>query len=316
MPFGKDFLYNATKLLDVKSVDGDFEFVDGLVREALKLVGERRIGIINPNQSVDIYLHGSYANATNIYFPSTAEICVELKIPPYDYQISNDYYILHNLSYTAQMFRTDLRECIDVVLARNVRGATVKCGEGDKCITIPQHGNLKHAVEIMPAVSFRFNEGSSAHFDGVVVYDKSVGQEIATFPKIHQTNGQNKDIRTDGNFRKTVRLFKTLTAIAARENPNDEFLNFRERGYFIECLLFNVPDSIFKSVDMGEIFLKVINYLMHADITNFVCQNLVWHLFGTARELWRPSSATKFLRQLKTLYVGFDVGRTELAMGD
>jgi hypothetical protein len=114
---------------------------------------------------------------------------------------------------------------------------------------------------------------------------------------LHQANGDRKDKATNGNFKKMVRAFKTLYAMDKREfevAPNDV-----ARGYFIECLLYNVPDAMFLSHgNTRQTFLKVLNYLNNADLTNFVCQNLVWSLWGETNEFWTKEQARKYIRSV------------------
>jgi len=319
MPFGETLLYNASKLIEVKSIDRDFEYVHDLVKKAVAKISDLQ-------NEIDVYVHGSYANATNIFFPSNLEVCVELKLPKYEFKMTKDYFIKHNLEYGPREFREDLFDALCDVVDRVTRTNNVagqKCDLTEKCIIIPRHGNLKHAVEILPSVSFVLTEKSGTEFKGVMLYKDDgrpvkegvrPGMEIATFPKLHQRNGQIKDVRTDGNFKRMVRLFKTLKTIAMRENPNDLYLGAGARGYFIECLLFNVPDNLYKGGDLHDVFLRVINYLAHASLHDFACQNLVWHLFSTAEEFWNEKDAGVFIKSIRMMYNETPDTRTELVL--
>jgi len=309
MAFCEEFLFNASKLIDVKSIDVDFEYIQKLVKQALKTFTKT---------PVDVYVHGSYANHTNIFFPSNLEVCVELKIPQFEYDVTGEYYVTHELEYGPQQFRTDLYNALKEIIEKATSKPMVKepqhtCELSGKTIVIPKHGVLKHAVEILPCISFTLGDDEGAEFKGVLVYDSEEKADIATFPKLHQKNGQLKDIQTEGNFKRFVRLFKTLKAISVRENEDDELLKHSCRGYFIECLLYNVPDSLFKGKDQNEIFLKIINYLAHANLDNFTCQNHVWQLFGDAGELWKERDARNFISSIKVFYRECPSNRINLA---
>jgi len=67
-----------------------------------------------------------------------------------------------------------------------------------------------------------------------------------------------------------------------------------------------------EGAEIEAIFIKILNYLLHADIESFACQNLVWHLFGEAAEFWSYPEAYKFIRNIKKLYEDFPSSRTEL----
>jgi len=307
MPFAKEFIHNASKLVEVKSVEADLEIVKQLVTKALRNIAKINRAI--KTTAVDIYIHGSYANATNVYFPSNLEVCVELKITtPFEYKLTNEYYVTHDLDTTPKMFRDLLYDALQEITQPN-------CSKNNKCIVLQKFGKLRHMVEITPCVSFRYIEEDHPHIDGkgssfagVLLRDAGVNADIATFPKLHAKNGQTKDIRCSGNFKRMVRMFKTLNAIHTREVGTES-----ARGYFIECLLFNIPDQMYRGSDLDEIFLKVINYLTHADLGDSVCQNLVWHLFGNTPEFWDEDSAHRFIKMIKTMYTEFPANRTTLA---
>jgi len=299
MPFSKEFIINAAKLIEVKSVDSDFAIAKDYIMKAIKKIAKDIP--YSKESDIDIYIHGSYANVTNIFFPSNLEICVELKIPQHEYTLSNNYFVAHNMPFAPRDFRAALRDALSEIIDPN-------CTENDKCIIIPQFGKLRHTVEITPCFSFEYTEPEGARFKGVLLYDAAVGADIITFPKVHAKNGQTKDVKCEGNFKRMVRLFKSLNAVYARENETSA-----TRGYFIECLLFNVPDALFRGSSLDEIFIKILNYLLHANLDGYVCQNLIWQLFGSAREFWDINGAHKFIRQIKVLYKTFPSTRTMLA---
>ncbi|MCL2229266.1 MAG: hypothetical protein FWC00_05585 [Firmicutes bacterium] len=326
MSFHEKFIYNASKFVEVKSVEADFKYTKDLILKAISRITTIKI---NPSD-VDIYTHGSYPNDTNIFFPSNLEVCVELKVPEFEYQISREYYISHDLPYGPREFRDDLYEAMRQVTAENEARTQLKapeCTKYAKCIVLEKYKNLKHSVEILPCVSFKMVEINGIDqiqvgktFQGVLFFDESLVTAknqffhyIATFPKVHQRNGQLKDEKTAGNFKQMVRLFKTIKYIAMREGEYNDTLSFYTRGYFIECLLFNVPSAIYRGETQEQVFLKILNYLRHVNLRNFVCQNMVWYLFGEAKEFWNERDAEKLIKAIRIMYEETDPDRTTLA---
>ena len=299
MPFGNEFLQNATKAIDVKSIDTDVKFVEGIVKKAIKEMGKDA-------SAVDVYLHGSYANGVNTYFPSSVEICVELKTKPFQSTLTDEYWVEHELEYSPKQFFAEFLEAMNKVVNPTV------CETNNKCVIVPKHATLKHVVEITPCFSYTLTTENGAEFRGIILHDHKTGRDIASFPKLHKKNGETKDLKTGGNFKRMVRLFKTIRQINTRETAEEDLL-VPARGYFIECLLFNVPDRLFVGGDLHDVFLKIINFLIHADIHDFACQNLVWHLFSTANEFWREKEASKFITVVKVFYHTFDPERSYLA---
>ena len=336
MPFSLEFLQNASKEVVVSTVEKDLEIVKGYINKAIEKAA-KEMPYVRP-KNVEIYLHGSYANKTNIFFPSNLEVCVEIrktaeyepdkitvqtpnketgetpiKVEP-TYHLYNNYYVEHNLEFSPKDFRDLLFEKLGEVTDQ-------KCQIHDKVIVIPAFGKLKHIVEITPCFTFDYYDdipnmeggvelsAKAPMFKGVLLYDASVGADIITFPKLHAQNGNAKDLACKGNFKKFVRMFKTMNAIANREQESED----KERGYFIECLLFNVPNQIYSGKNLSDAFIKVINYLANCDMDGFVCQNLIWQLFGSAVEFWNLSRAEQFVKLIMDLYKTFPPKRTLLA---
>ena len=325
MPFSYELLKASAKEINVPSVGLDFEYAKELIYGALAVMSETNLHI-NPDE-LDIYVHGSYASNVNIYFPSNLEIVVELKrtlefdpeiVAQTGYQLFNNYFVNLGLDFGVAEFRAELFGALSAQLPSKV-------SESDKAIVVAPHKNLKHTLEITPAFSFRHVQHEHGRiYHGIVIHDAGVGADIVTFPKLHAFNGHGKDLATNKNFKSIVRMFKTLNAIGERE-----FDFPSTRGYFIQCLLFNVPSDMFvvrdrfllalieEGEDTGamlhQIFLKVVNYLTHANLENFQCQNTVWKLFGNAAEFWSFPAARAFIRNIKKLYSSFPESRVKLA---
>ena len=290
-----EFLFNASKLNDVKSIAADYALATALIKKAVAKVARRSNGRVK-EANVTTYMHGSYANVTNIWFPSNLEIAVELNVPAYEFKIENDYWVAHTLPYSPEQFRSDLHAALREV-------AKTELPLTNKTLLLLKNEKLHHTVEIMPCITFK---------TGVLLYDDASKRDIVTYPRVHRQNGDLKDMATHGNFKRMVRLFKTLAAIGAREYQNVPQLAHKTRGYFIECLLFNVPNQIFNGENLADVFTKVLNYLLHANFRDFVCQNRVWQLFGAAAEFWNERDAHAFVGGIKWLAKNFPENREKL----
>ena len=313
MSFGEEFLFNATKLADAKSIEGEFRYVGEILRQAVAVASRFTMGQI-PEKDVEIYLHGSYANATNTFFPSNIEVCVELHVPEYKHFLSEDYYVAHNLEYAPIDFRNHILRAVNEVM----RAHKVECTIDRHCVILPKHGFLKHTVEILPCFTVTMqNPDTAVDYNGVMYYDDRAGYDVATFPRVHQQNGQTKDVMCHGNFKRMVRLFKNLSIINYREFSEYAEMQMHARGYFIECLLFNVPNPLYLADNLHDVFRSVINYLNHANFQNYICQNMIWPLFANAGtgEFWKQKAAAQFVSVMRLLYENFDTTRAELVLG-
>jgi len=331
MPFAEEFLEIAAREIESKSVVTDFDRARVYIEEALERCAKVEPAISMEN--IDIYIHGSYANKSNIYFPSNLEIMVELttskRFSPEEVSLEGNYFVDVPLQFGPREFRKLFTETL-----REMMGD--KMSEHAKCLRLAGLEKIKHDVDITPAISFHFYQPEAAkdkrgstdnvvRTRGVLLYDASIERNIVSFPRLHAQNGFDKDQATGGNFKRMVRLFKTLHSLNVNEfslvPPNTA------SGYFIECLLYNAPDKLFSDASTknpvkggaetppsyNEIFNKLINYLLNVDMDEFMCQNKIWKLFGEAAEFWDEKRAEAFRNGVIRLYTLFPASRTFLA---
>jgi len=343
--FNETFLKAASAKFDLKSVKDDFEIARGYIVRALEKCADKAGLVFNPADA-KIYIHGSYANQTNIYFPSSVEIMVELKkTDEFDpesfierggksshekfvpgYRIINDFFISASLGFTPRDFKNLLFESLVKEIGAAQTGIQNSYGapksgviSQTKNIVLENIGKLKHTVEITPGFSFEYNDSTGEKFKGILLYDENVEKNIVSFPVLHAQNGKVKDDETNGNFKRLVRLFKTLNAIYSREFSQ----TVKTKGYFIECILYNVPNNLFlpsylkdstknsalTGGELTQIFKKVLNYLLNCQMDGFTCQNNVWPLFLDAKEFWQVQDAKSFLENIVRLYDDFPITR-------
>ena len=72
-------------------------------------------------------------------------------------------------------------------------------------------------------------------------------------------------------------------------------------SYFVECLLYNVPDSAFQP-GFQETYCSIVNWMVQNNLDRLVCQNGQQWLFGTSPEQWRVVDAKVFADQLVSLW--------------
>ena len=71
--------------------------------------------------------------------------------------------------------------------------------------------------------------------------------------------------------------------------------------YFIECLLYNVPDS-FLTGQLATNYTGIIGWLKTAKLKDFKCQNGQVGLFGRGREQWTQEKGRTFVKALQALW--------------
>ena len=90
---------------------------------------------------------------------------------------------------------------------------------------------------------------------------------------------------------------------AARNHlvKNDAIRDGTAPSYFIECLLYNVPNGLFRP-SLGQSYSGIVDYLAATELQQFKCQNGVRELFGPSRDLWSVNKAQRFVRALGRLW--------------
>ena len=205
----------------------------------------------------DIFLQGSYANSTEVFSSSDIDIVVVCRGPEYgtyrwESRLKKLKYQLYNSIKNYHNFRFDV---------------------GKK--TIKYNGSSKYApTDILPCISFT-NKNED---QGIVFYDHRNHRLVFNYPKQHKANGIAKNQRTDGEFKRIVRVFKNLRDSLIEEGIIRENL---APSYFVECLLYNVPDYCYTPY-IPDSFRNVVGWLLEnkALLSQMKCQNGIQSLFN------------------------------------
>ena len=121
------------------------------------------------------------------------------------------------------------------------RGKTIP---GDKCIKV----NTTFKADVVPAVQI-----SADGSDPISIFSFREGTERKNFPRIHYQNNVDKNARTGGLYKPTVRMFKQWVRNwfpEANVAPS----------FYVECLVHSVPDANFHT-DLAWAFFSVAHYI-------------------------------------------------------
>jgi hypothetical protein len=203
-------------------------------------------------------------------------------------------------AYTWQHFKADV-----LLALQRYYGTSVAITPGKKALKIPRQPG-KVGADVVVTLEHR----EYGYFVGVATMPVKTGvafwtqpdnQRVVNFPKQHCENGEQKNSagRTDGRFKPTVRIFKNARIyLVERGRLGGDVAP----SYFIECLLYNVPDSCF-SGSCEDAFVAAWNWLESAcNPAALMCQNGEMLLFGPSHGQWSTGSAQTFLVALKQLW--------------
>lgn len=241
------------------------------------------------------YLQGSYKNDTNIRGDSDVDAIAQLNSTFYS-NLSEEqkrYLGISPASYGWEEFRLDvLRALIDYYDSTIV-------DEGNKSIKIKAN-NGRLPADIIACAQYRqyFKLNIHSFIEGIIFWTRNEGRKIINYPKIHYQNGVKKHQDTSNWYKPTVRMFKNMRTYLIEKKVITSDI---APSYFLECLLFNVPDNNF-SGSYQDTFCDVVNWLNKAGLDDFICQNGQLDLFGSTPEQWVQEKAIKFNQELISLW--------------
>ena len=258
------------------------------------------------------YLQGSYKNNTNIWSDTDVDIVIQLNsifrgnkknLNEEERKKYENYY--ESASYTLQDFKNEI---IDVLFNKYRNRLQI----GKKSIKILKDSNNSvYDADIVVAMQYRLythkkDENTKTdniglnYYEGIL-FNTSDGKEIINFPKIHYKNGVKKHKNTNKLFKPVVRIFKNM-----RNELEEKYFIPKNLApsYFIQCLLYNVPDYIYLiySDSLQELIDNILMWLYENINENFVSQNEIVPLFGNEDDKWDLYKAKDFIENLQEMW--------------
>lgn len=240
---------------------------------------------------------GSYANNTNVKLDSDVDIAVihgngqfyrdETAIREQDRLTSFD---VRPPTYSGLEFRTQLVNAL--VASFGVYG----CDTSGKTAIEVVEGSSRVKADVVPSYEYRryvYNsDGRVAYYPGQIVF-RTDGTSVVNYPKQQYDNGIAKNNRTGTRYKQLVRILKNIENELVREGKLTEL-----PSYFMECLVYVVPDDQFGhagSVPLTDDLKAVLLYIWNRTDTGGAGQN--WYepndikkLFG-AGQPWSMQDA-------------------------
>lgn len=249
------------------------------------------------DKAFEVFLQGSYGNDTNIYAESDVDTVIKLSsifrsdvsgLPSEQQAAYRQAY--EDASYTFAEFKQGV-----VTHLTNAFGVdNVK--SGNKAVKIKANGSRRSA-DVVTCFEYRrytrfISLNDQKYVSGIIFPSTSSG-EIINYPKLHSDNCTTKHQATGNKFKPLIRIFKNMRS----KLEADALI---EKGaapsYFIEGLLYNVPNSNFSGT-YGKIVLNILNWLYQTtDRTKLVCVNEQYYLLrDNSAVCWPVANEEKFI---------------------
>ena len=244
----------------------------------------------------DVYLQGSYGNNTNVRVDSDVDLVL----------CTSDtwHYDLDHLSADQrQKFQQDITDVTSVgpPFKQEVTG-WLNSQYGAEIVD-PQHKAIKlkgndyrKPADILVCTEhrqyFSYNGNFDAgHHKGVRFFAPD-GTSIVNFPKLHAEACTEKHQATNSQFKPTVRIFKNMRN---RMIERGIIANGLAPSYYIECALWNVPNSTF-SYYYNATVPNCLEWLRLSDRQKLLCANQRrWLLRNGRPDAWIPADFENFL---------------------
>lgn len=272
---------------------------DAKAQEAYRQVQEALKSNALSTKTVDKYLQGSYRNRTHIRADSDVDVIVELKSTFYyeDKYLSTEEKSLFHKDYPSPAIYGFSEFKNDVYDALVSYFGSTSVTQGKKCIRIIGNQHRSNA-DVLACQEYRLYtnyEGRNTVYLPGIKFQKTTGEVVINWPKVHYLNGSEKNQSTNQMYKGTVRIFKNLRNLL--RDANIIGVNSCP-SYFIEGLIFNAPNTCFKSTYTSSL-TTVLEALSTADLEQFTCVNKLDRLFGA--DQWNVEEAKLLLRLIAAM---------------
>ena len=235
----------------------------------------------------EVFLQGSYKNDTNLGGDSDVDVVVRLssKLKPAVAALAGEQLQKDGSHrFVHQHWESFRNEALKAMRARFGKAAE----SGRKTLKVPK-GKIPADADLVVTVS---------HREGIAFYLSDERRWVVSFPQQHHDRGLKKEEAANKRFKRTIRMFK-----AARNRLVYKKVLTKDDApsYFIECLLYNVPDGLF-AAKLAPTYTGIIDWLKTAKLKGFQCQNGEVGLFGPGREQWSVKKAQAFVKALQGLW--------------
>jgi hypothetical protein len=249
-----------------------------------------------------VFLQGSYGNDTNIYSESDVDIVIRLDscfhhdLDDLPAEQKAAFQEAHSdATYCDREFKRDVMAHL-----KSTYGGSMK--PGDKAVKIEPSGNRRSA-DVIIAVQYRryysYLDLHDARYATGICFRRADGTLVANYPKQHSENCTTKHQATYGWFKPVVRILKNMRTRLVADKVIEAGV---APSYYIEGLLYNVPDEKFgESYDAS--FVNCINWILEADRSKFLCANKQYYLLREGSPVtWRDSKCNEFLTAVCDLW--------------
>lgn len=265
-----EILEKFTHKVEKTRVQGFYDIALNILTQALNdLTNNAKSTLYNLNEeSTRIFPMGDYTNDTFVDESGELEIVIASSNPQLIVENENFSKLYQDAKTKKQREKISNNGTFDKIiydftniLTKYFNNTTylIVCSDGIKVLCLEEYG-FKMLIRF--ATYSEYDSGVLLNFWDAI---QKRSKPIDLF--FYNENIEKKDKQTNGNYKKIVRLFKNLRkSILMKKWAMSSQLN----KYFVELIIFNVPNDLLQGQDIVRVFYKVFNYLENCNLNNFV----------------------------------------------
>ena len=185
---------------------------------------------------IEVYVKGSYANKTNVRADSDVDVAVKCNEVMY-YKEEEPGAKPAGKPYTGIWTPSYLRSELKKALVAKFDDQVDDSGSTAFKIN---SSTARVDADVVPCFDYRHYFASRSYRSGAKVFKKN-GTSLENYSQQQLDKGQAKDDRTKSDYKKVVRIMKRIENLMVANDIHRVVPSF-----FVECLVYNCPDEIFR----------------------------------------------------------------------
>lgn len=255
------------------------------------------------SKNFKVFLQGSYGNDTNIYAESDVDIVIRLEdcfFSDLD-SLSDEEKAAHQQAFSDATYTHVDFKCDVLSVLEDQYGSAVKAG--DKAIAIDASGSRRKA-DVIVATQFRryfkFRSTSDSEYVEGICFFNTAGERIANYPKQHSANLTTKHQASSKWMKPMARVLKNMRSRMVDDGLIKAGI---APSYYIEGLLYNVPDYKFTS-SYQDCLVNTLNWYRQESVkVDLVCANEQYYLLRDGvHTCWSQANCDVFIKAAVELW--------------
>jgi hypothetical protein len=204
------------------------------------------------NCTLTVYTKGSYPNNTNVKADSDVDVAVQCSDALYWDAAEPGAGTSLSTPYTGIWTPSKLRSEVLVALEKKFPGQIDS--SGSTAIRI-NSSTARVDGDVLPCFDYRYYFATGGYREGSRAF-KTNGSPITNYPDQQLKNGIAKNYATAMRYKKAVRVLKRIENAMVEDSVIDEL-----PSYFMECLVYNVPNPILTRVMWVEVVRGILGHV-------------------------------------------------------